>query len=154
MSFSLSLFFDSSHPYVTVSTTDGRTLGRTSVHQCQGEQPPLTVHLPPPGPKLSPSPSGHQVAPPDRAGPALPGPAGGAPAARRLGREGGFRSVCLPPVPSHGLPYEGESQAPVIRCGPLRRDASDFSPRTPGKATRGCLGRLSRISEITAQVRA
>ena len=103
--------------------------------------------------KLSPSPSGHQVAPPDRAGPALPGPAGGAPATRRFGRRG-FRSVCLPPIPSHGLPYEGESQAPVIRCGPLTRDASDFSLRTPGKATRGRLGRLCRISEITAQVRA
>lgn len=46
-------------------------------------------------------------------------------------------------------PHKGESQAPVILCGPLRRHASDFLPQTPRGATHGRLGRLSHISEIT-----
>lgn len=76
-------------------------------------------------------------------GPALLGPAGGAPAARRLRRR---LQECLSPQPHPMVrPHKGESQAPVILCGPLRRHASDFLPRTPRGATHGRLGRLSRI---------
>ena len=85
-------------------------------------------------------------------GPRAPGASRWRACRPRLGRRG-FRSVCLPRTPPCGPPHHprprrGESGS----CHPLRRDASDFSPRTPGGATRGRLGRLSRISEVTRLV--
>lgn len=160
VSFSLSLFFDSSHPYISVSTTDGRTLGRTSVYECQGEhqrRAPLTAHLPPPDPKLSPSPSGHQVAPPDRAGSALPGPAGGAPAARRLGRRG-FRSVCLPATPPRGPPPQrGESgshyplwPSEKTRLGLLAADTEGSNTWAPGTSVPHLRNHTSCPAQVSA----
>lgn len=108
---------------------------------------PLTAHLPPPDPKLSPSPSGHQVAPPDHEGPALPGPAGGAPAPPGASEEGAS-GVFVSPTHPMVRPTKGRVRLP-LSSGPLRRHASDFLPRTPRGATHGRLGRLSRISEIT-----